>query len=830
MSQLQQVGFRVQYKYLNEEALNNGISFSTVSNIKLLLNFWVIKGYIKKPTGDISNTVFMEPLDTIEQLRKRYDTRAKIAEFIHQLFVDKAKEKIKERKQVSDTYVTISFAIQEVKRAYLSRERQLELFVDNNEEEVVGLPELEEALLYLCKTGTFRMEGGFLVLYNAMEIKRLVKDNKIRYKQEDYRQLREFYENKTQQIHIVGEYANMMVKDYASALTFVSDYFQMDYKLFLTKYFKGSRLSEIDRNITPMKYQHLFADLSDKQSEIISDDLSRTIVVAAGPGSGKTKILVHKLASLMLLEDVKHEQLLMLTFSRAAAAEFKIRLVELIGNAAHFIEIKTFHSYCFDLLGKIGNLEKTENVVWDATQMIRNSEVELDRITKSVLVLDEAQDMDENEFELVKALMERNEDMRVIAVGDDDQNIYEFRGSNSKYMAELLKMPEAKKYELVDNYRSSKSVVKFSNEFVKRLTNRIKSEEIKAVKPEVGEVVMINVRTSLEMSAVKVIHQTWNRDGEKTAAVLTTTNEQAYLIAAILNKQGLRARLIQSTEGFSLLDLAEIRYFMNLLKKEGPILSDEVWNRAWDDFKRRYARSENLNACLNLLKKFEKENKKKYYTDLENFLSEVHFEDFYSCNKGEICISTIHKAKGREFDNVYMLITGYSSCLADQQRRSIYVGITRSRENLYIFHKTTYFEEFRKMDLASKMKWYNDSTIYPEPEEIELPLTHKGIWLNFYKARNNGVLLEELQAGDELRISESQIGERQTMLFQAKIHGQWQEVACTSKKFYESICQHIEKGYIPCSAKVQFVVNWKNKDTGRESNVVLPILKLKKHE
>ncbi|MBQ9142970.1 MAG: RecQ family ATP-dependent DNA helicase, partial [Lachnospiraceae bacterium] len=112
MSQLQQVGFRVQYKYLNEEALNNGISFSTVSNIKLLLNFWVIKGYIKKPTGDISNTVFMEPLDTIEQLRKRYDTRAKIAEFIHQLFVDKAKENIKERKQVSDTYVTISFAIQ----------------------------------------------------------------------------------------------------------------------------------------------------------------------------------------------------------------------------------------------------------------------------------------------------------------------------------------------------------------------------------------------------------------------------------------------------------------------------------------------------------------------------------------------------------------------------------------------------------------------------------------------------------------------------------------------------------------------------------------------
>ena len=42
-------------------------------------------------------------------------------------------------------------------------------------------------------------------------------------------------------------------------------------------------------------------------------------MVAAGPGSGKTRVLVHKLASLLTLEDVKHEQLLMVTFSWAAA-------------------------------------------------------------------------------------------------------------------------------------------------------------------------------------------------------------------------------------------------------------------------------------------------------------------------------------------------------------------------------------------------------------------------------------------------------------------------------------------------------------------------------
>ena len=45
------------------------------------------------------------------------------------------------------------------------------------------------------------------------------------------------------------------------------------------------------------------------------------------------------------LEDVKHEQLLMVTFSRAAASEFKKRLINLIGGAALFVDIKTFHSF-----------------------------------------------------------------------------------------------------------------------------------------------------------------------------------------------------------------------------------------------------------------------------------------------------------------------------------------------------------------------------------------------------------------------------------------------------------------------------------------------------
>ena len=226
------------------------------------------------------------------------------------------------------------------------------------------------------------------------------------------------------------------------------------------------------------------------QSKIINDAESKYIVVAAGPGSGKTRVLVHKLAALIMMEDCKSDQLLMLTFSRAAATEFKKRLVELIGNAANFVEIKTFHSYCFDLLGKVGSLEGSENVVKNAVELINNGEVEQSRISKSVLVIDEAQDMDLNEFNLVRVLMGNNDNMRVIAVGDDDQNIYEFRGSNSEYLKSLINNCDAVKYEMIENYRSKPAIVDFSNEFVKTIHNRMKVNFIHSMQQEKGKVLI----------------------------------------------------------------------------------------------------------------------------------------------------------------------------------------------------------------------------------------------------------------------------------------------------------------------------------------------------
>ena len=99
-----------------------------------------------------------------------------------------------------------------------------------------------------------------------------------------------------------------------------------------------------------------------------------------------------------------------------------------------------------------------------------------------MLVIDEAQDMDASEAALVDALIEHNETLRVIAVGDDDQNIYAFRGADGRFMQDMLAKRDAVRHEMTENYRSTPAVVDFSNAFVSKIKARLKTHALTAVR------------------------------------------------------------------------------------------------------------------------------------------------------------------------------------------------------------------------------------------------------------------------------------------------------------------------------------------------------------
>lgn len=790
----------ISYKELNESALKADIKDSTIRNIRTILYFLSIKSYIKKKENIEKGLVRFSLSRDINAISKKNDLRIDLCRFIiEKLYTLPTKESENDPNE----FRLVQFSVTEIQKQFAEQIKM------NTSEKPCTIGDVEEALLYLSKIGALKLEGGFMVIYNAMQIHRLT-DMKYKYKKEDYRLLDEFYKQKIRQIHIVGEYANLMVKDYGAALQFVRDYFLLDHKKFVSQYFKGDRAKEIEKNITMEKYRQLFGELSEKQREIIQDKQSKCIVVAAGPGSGKTRVLVHKLASLLLMEDVKHEQLLMLTFSRAAAIEFKQRLIKLIGGAAHFVDIKTFHSYSFDLIGKMGNLEDMNQVVRMAADMIENGEVEPTKIGKTVLVIDEAQDMDADEYALVSALMRQNEEMRVIAVGDDDQNIYQFRGSDSKYMQSFISDFQAVQYEMTENYRSCRNIVQFSDRFIHRLDNRMKKQGCTAINLESGQVFLTkHISSNLY---TPIINQLKHNGITGTVCVMTNTNDEAVQMAGLLHKEGFRTNLIQSGGSFRLADLAEIRYFLKQIDKRTstPIISDNAWEEAKEKTLLTYAQSNLQEYLQGFFRAFESTNKVKYRSDLGDFVFESNIEDFCFADKKTVLVSTIHKTKGREFDTVYMMLARNEDETAENIRK-LYVGLTRARKSLYIHTCTPIFDGIRH----ENVEYVEDNTPYSAPNDISVQLTHRDVYLDFFKDKKEKIL--SLRSGQPLWF---------------KDNGFYSEagdcVAVLSAKKRNELQEFYRQGFTVYAAEVAFVAAWRGENDTVESAVMLPKMHLRR--
>lgn len=796
LQQLDSENVILDVKEINEHAINSGITTSTVQNIKTILLFLSIKKYIKKQDNSFVKKTIVYPQYPKNKLLESFNLRKDISKFLI--------EKLYENVDLSEKDAIVEFSLIEIFNDYKN-------YASNAN---VKLEDLEEAILYLSKIGAMSLEGSFLVIYNTMHISRIEKDNRVQYKIMDYKILKEHYNQKKQQIHIVGKYSHIMAENYEKALQFVKDYFQMGFKEFIIKYFDKAEQLDLERNISPKKYKELFEGLSPKQKEIINDDSSQFITVLAGAGSGKTKVLVHKLASLLLMEDVKPEQLLMLTFSRVAATEFKKRLIDLIGEGAYFVDIKTFHSYCFDILGQKGTVEKSQNIVPRAVEEILSMNVEQGQVTKSVIVIDEAQDMDEYSFKLLEAIISLNEGLRVIAVGDDDQNIYSFRGSSSKYMKFLIDKYGAKKYELVTNYRSSRKIVEFSDAFVKCIKNRIKSESCISYCDYYGIVSLTKYKsTNIQTPLIAQI-----KNSSDIKCILTNTNEEALKISAALKSYKINTKLLQTMENIKFSNLVEVRYFTKKINTEigknpaSLTIPEVVWKSAKESLISKYKNSTALENCLNMIEDFENTNKAKFISDFEDFINESVFEDFYRQDNKSVFISTIHKSKGREFDTVYLIINGKVKD-DDEEKRKIYVGLTRAKSTLNIHYNSNIFDN---IDVKNIERIYDTST-YNNLREISIQLSYKDVILDYFKDKTYDIF--SLISGNELLVENDYLSiKRGTKNI---------KVVKFSKSCKEKLNSYLQKGYRPYKSIVRFIVAWKDKVENKEYPIILADLYLK---
>lgn len=257
--------------------------------------------------------------------------------------------------------------------------------------------------------------------------------------------------------------------------------------------------------------------LNEAQQEAVSAD-QRTVAVIAGPGTGKTKTLVSRIAYLVEELGVKPGEITAVTFTNQAAAEMRQRLEQRLGGkrAVARMTIGTFHAICLGLLGEVRLISQGEameaagallrdfgrkgsaKAFLQSVSRVKNGAapdmvgldeelyeaylarlrelnildfddllleaLKLDTVGQrgfSHLLVDEFQDINDVQYQLVRVWSASGKSLFVI--GDPDQSIYGFRGASGLCFQRLSEdFPEVREIRLVENYRSSPEILQAS--------------------------------------------------------------------------------------------------------------------------------------------------------------------------------------------------------------------------------------------------------------------------------------------------------------------------------------------------------------------------------
>jgi len=225
-----------------------------------------------------------------------------------------------------------------------------------------------------------------------------------------------------------------------------------------------------------------------------------------------------------------------------------------------------------------------------------------------------------------------------------------------------------------------------------------------------------------------------------------------------------------------------------------------------------FKHSDNLAICQNLAKNFEDTNtKKKYKSDLEVLIRESKLEDLYHSEREIIFVSTIHKAKGKEFDNIFLMLESTGSFSGDLSRQ-IYVAITRAKQNLTIHTDTHLFDNIT----AGSLEYIERLEKNELPTQLVIQLTHKDVWLDYFLKTES--VVSSLTAGAPLAIEENGC---------MNIDGQ--SVLKFSQTFRQRIKDMQLNGYDIKSGKVNFILYWLKEDTQQEIKILLPKIYFEKH-
>ena len=630
---------------------------------------------------------------------------------------------------------------------------------------------LRQTLLFMHKQGIIKLNHGMTILRHAMTITPNPKalSAKRQYLAEDYKPLSVFYGEKRFQIHVMQEYALRALKNLTEGLNLVRDYFGLEEKNFKNKWFKG-RLKELDEPASPQTLREITDGLNEMQKAVVTDQSGSNRLILAGPGSGKTRVIVHRVAYLLRVQHVPPSAIIVLTFNRLAAQEVKRRLFGLVGPLAAAVTVMTYDGMAMRLLGVRfdgNNREygKSQFKEWcrQAAAMLSDdlenddgNDETRERIMAGFryILVDEYQDISEEHYRLVSALAGRKraeeDKLTILAVGDDDQNIYAFNGTSNEYIHRFQKDYDVAQPDyLTYNYRSTQHIISAANSVINGMRGRLKTLHPIVINPERQTQPNGGVwaaTDSIRQGRVRHISLPFGSSNIQAQAVITeigrlkTLGAVAWNEIAVLSRHNASLKPLQawceqngipyflSADKSSKIKLRHTREFVRLIdgvekQTEGltsqafaELISEQVkksggswcvWFRQLQtDFLNEYPlQDEKLpEKPDNLAESREAEIQASPIEDngasengsgtvnryssafLKSWLYEYAGDEHETRSEG-IFLGTAHAVKGLEFKHVFILDGGWQG--ADEaEQRLYYVAMTRAIETLTLLQTT----------------------------------------------------------------------------------------------------------------------------------------------
>jgi len=354
---------------------------------------------------------------------------------------------------------------------------------------------LDRALLWLHEQGVVTLGKGLAIFRPAMTIH--LAPGPQPFTESDFEPLKLHYQVQVLQTHIMAAYAEKGLGSVRDALRLSEDYFTLERDSFVQKWLPG-RSAELRRQTTPESWRTIVESLGNTtQTRIVADEREQTnVLVLAGPGSGKTRVLVHRIAYLIRVKRENPRGILALVYNRHAATEIRRRLFDLIGDDARGVTISTCHGLAMRMIGAsfAKRAEKVESIDFDrimdqAVALLKGEglsrdEAEAQRETLIEgyrwILVDEYQDIGPDEYELIAAVAGRSvedDDRRLslFAVGDDDQNIYAFAGASVAFIRRFEEDYKAQPSHMIENYRSTANIIRAANQVIETAADRMKA-------------------------------------------------------------------------------------------------------------------------------------------------------------------------------------------------------------------------------------------------------------------------------------------------------------------------------------------------------------------